>query len=98
MQRSYILAHDMSFSCGDSRIYFWSFVNSSSGTLFEESQVDRIHWASDGGELIWIGVCVDILVDLERGYGLQQAVGPARRLVGMEGIFLMFVLLWKVLA
>jgi hypothetical protein len=52
MQRSYILAHDMSFSCGDSRIYFWSFVNSSSGTLFEESQVDRIHWASDGGELI----------------------------------------------
>jgi len=42
----------MSFSCGDSRIYFWSFVNSSSGMLFEASQVDRIHWASDGGELI----------------------------------------------
>lgn len=52
MPRSYIRAQDMSFSCGNSRIYFWSFVNSSSGILFEASQVDRIHWASDGGDEI----------------------------------------------
>lgn len=48
MPRSYIRARDMSFSCGNSHIYFWSFVNSSSGILFEASIVDGIHSASDG--------------------------------------------------